>query len=99
MLSQESGENLEYVIVRPGKLVNGNLEAANTIIDQTNAKIYNQYSTTRADLSRALVAAAFSSSTKNTTFELASGKPGTRPSTFNNDFFAKLDSQFDEQCL
>ena len=72
-----AGENLlrssgqEYTIVRPGRLIDGELNQATPVIGQTNGHFMKGASTTRADTAAVCVAAASAPGAANTTFELA----------------------------
>mmetsp|Transcript_24949 Transcript_24949/g.71627 ORF Transcript_24949/g.71627 Transcript_24949/m.71627 type:complete len:259 (-) Transcript_24949:200-976(-) len=97
-LLRQSGQ--DYVIVRPGRLVDGPLGNAKACIGQTNGHFMKGASTTRADVAAVCVAALQAPGALNTTFELACEAPVKQADPklveVSADFFASLSQDFDK---
>lgn len=74
-----------YVIVRPGRLVDGPAFQRVACVGQTNGSFMSGQESTRADTAAVCVAAAVSELTANTTFELATRVPTKEEKIFRQE--------------
>ena len=87
---------MEYTIVRPGRLLDGEGGKSNFHVAQTNSSFMSS-GISRSDLATLLVAAIDSTKTKNCTFEVACSPStdGANVTLQNDDIFDKLDEKYD----
>ena len=87
---------MEYTIVRPGRLLDGEGGKSNFHVAQTNSSFMST-GISRSDLATLLIVAIDSTKTKNCTFEVACtpSKDGMNVTLENDDIFDKLDENYD----
>ena len=87
---------MEYTIVRPGRLLDGEGGKSNFHVAQTNSSFMSS-GISRSDLATLLIAAIDSPKTKNCTFEVACSPSidGANVTLQNDDIFDQLDEKYD----
>jgi len=96
---REFGEKsrVEYCIVRPGRLIDGQLGGSGEImIGQTNGHFGKGGASTRADVARVIVETLKSAKTRNVTFEMAGNAAGKQPAAIE-PLFSSLRSDIDRK--
>merc|ERR1719247_456424 len=90
---------MAYTVVRPGRLLHGDLGAATAHVGQTNAHFMNGAGSTRADVAAVAVAAASAPACLNTTFEMACDAPSKKVAAIapTTALFDVLDATWDKQ--
>ena len=101
MQAHAKASGVEYTIIRPPQLTDGEAGASGTIVlAQTNSHFMGGNGTSRADVARVMIAALLNKNAKNATIEMGANNKGESTKDEEYDaLFNDIKSDFQECSL